>query len=195
MGSRADCPPTGTSKMNPWRCVSVTLEAPVKSGPTSGPLTVSSQLTQASQGMGPPQQFICGPLWLGEAGEGGDDLAERGDLGGGGAPAGGRVVGGGPVAEGADGAVDLVVADQGQVAALGLEAGHAVVAAGQRGAVVEEDGLLGVVERAVLEPGGQVQPYHAVAQVGDGPQRRLGCSRQRSGQQSGERASGRSRQE
>ncbi len=36
----------------------------MKSGPTSGPLTVSSQLTQASHGIGPPEQFICVPLRL-----------------------------------------------------------------------------------------------------------------------------------
>ena len=36
----------------------------MKSGPTSGPLTVSSQLTQASQGMMPPEQFIIVPFRL-----------------------------------------------------------------------------------------------------------------------------------
>ena len=36
----------------------------MKSGPTSGPLTVSSQVTQASHGMRPPEQFIWVPLRL-----------------------------------------------------------------------------------------------------------------------------------
>jgi hypothetical protein len=57
-GSRSDCPRTGTSKMKPCRWVSGTLEAPVKSGPTSGPLTVSSQVIQLRHGIGPPEQFI-----------------------------------------------------------------------------------------------------------------------------------------
>ena len=50
--------------MYPWRCCSVTLEAPVKSAPTSGPLTVSSQVIQLPQGMRPPAQFIWVPLRL-----------------------------------------------------------------------------------------------------------------------------------
>ena len=37
-------------------------ETPVKSGPTSGPLTVSSQVTQEPHGMIPPAQFICVPF-------------------------------------------------------------------------------------------------------------------------------------
>ena len=37
---------------------------PVKSGPTSGPLTVSSQVTQAPHGIRPPEQFIIVPLRL-----------------------------------------------------------------------------------------------------------------------------------
>ena len=42
----------------------MTFEAPVKSGPTSGPLTVSSQVTQLPQGMIPPEQFIWVPFRL-----------------------------------------------------------------------------------------------------------------------------------
>src|SRR5215218_10269 len=64
IGWRVDCPSAGTSKMKPWRCVSVTLEAAVKSGPTSGPLTVSSQVIQLPHGIRPPEQFICVPLRL-----------------------------------------------------------------------------------------------------------------------------------
>ena len=44
--------------------MSGTLDAPVKSGPTSGPLIVSSQVTQLPHGIGPPEQFICVPLRL-----------------------------------------------------------------------------------------------------------------------------------
>ena len=55
-------PVVGTSKMNPCGLVSAMLEAPVKSGPTSGPLTVSSQVIQAPHGIGPPEQFIIVPL-------------------------------------------------------------------------------------------------------------------------------------
>ena len=50
--------------MKPCRCVSGTFEAPVKSGPTSGPLTVSSQVIQLPHGIGPPEQFIWVPLRL-----------------------------------------------------------------------------------------------------------------------------------
>src|SRR5918994_4841038 len=64
IGSRFDWPPAGTSKMNPCRSVRGTLETPVKSGPTSGPLTVSSQVIQEPHGVGPPEQFICVPLRL-----------------------------------------------------------------------------------------------------------------------------------
>jgi hypothetical protein len=39
-------------------------ETPVKSGPTSGPLTVSSTVIQDPHGMTPPAQFICVPLRL-----------------------------------------------------------------------------------------------------------------------------------
>ena len=54
----------GTAKTYPCGWVSGTLEAPVKSGPTSGPLMVSSQVTQAPQGIWPPEQFIIVPLRL-----------------------------------------------------------------------------------------------------------------------------------
>jgi hypothetical protein len=64
IGWRLDWPPAGTSKMNPWRCCSDTFEAPVKSGPTSGPFTVSSQVIQLPHGIRPPAQFICVPLQL-----------------------------------------------------------------------------------------------------------------------------------
>jgi hypothetical protein len=37
---------------------------PLKSLPTSGPLTVSSQVTHAPHGIGPPEQFIWVPLLL-----------------------------------------------------------------------------------------------------------------------------------
>ena len=50
--------------MNPWRFSRVMFEAPVKSGPTSGPLTVSSHVTQLPQGMIPPEQFIWVPFRL-----------------------------------------------------------------------------------------------------------------------------------
>ena len=50
--------------MNPWRCSRVTFDALVKSGPTSGPLTVSSQVIQLPHGMVPPEQFIWVPLRL-----------------------------------------------------------------------------------------------------------------------------------
>ena len=51
--------------------------APVKSGPTSGPFTVSSQVIQLPHGMRPPEQFIWVPLRLVN---GADDLAVAGDL-------------------------------------------------------------------------------------------------------------------
>ncbi len=57
-------PPTGTSKMKPCGFFSGTLDTLVKSGPTSGPLIVSSQDIQAPHGIGPPEQFIWVPLRL-----------------------------------------------------------------------------------------------------------------------------------
>ena len=36
----------------------------MKSGPTSGPLTVSSAVIHVFQGVAPPAQFICVPLQL-----------------------------------------------------------------------------------------------------------------------------------
>jgi hypothetical protein len=39
-------------------------ETPVKSGPTSGPVIVSSHVIQEPHGMRPPEQFIWVPLRL-----------------------------------------------------------------------------------------------------------------------------------
>jgi hypothetical protein len=64
IGSPLASPCTGTSKTYPCGWVSGTLDTPVKSGPTSGPLTVSSQVTQLPQGIRPPEQFIIVPLTL-----------------------------------------------------------------------------------------------------------------------------------
>ncbi len=50
--------------MNPCGCRSGTFDTPVKSAPTSGPLTVSSHVIQLPHGMGPPEQFIWVPLRL-----------------------------------------------------------------------------------------------------------------------------------
>jgi hypothetical protein len=50
--------------MKPCRCVSGTFETPVKSGPTSGPLIVSSQVIQEPHGICPPEQFIWVPFRL-----------------------------------------------------------------------------------------------------------------------------------
>ena len=46
------------------RLLSGTFETPVKSGPTSGPLTDSSQAIQAPHGIWPPEQAIMIPLRL-----------------------------------------------------------------------------------------------------------------------------------
>ncbi len=64
IGSRSDCAPAGTSKMYPCGCWRLVLGAPVKSAPTSGPLTVSSHVIQLPQGIGPPIQFIWVPFRL-----------------------------------------------------------------------------------------------------------------------------------
>jgi hypothetical protein len=64
IGWPSDSPSIGTSKTKPCGLVSGTLETPVKSGPTSGPLTVSSQVIQLPHGICPPEQFICVPLRL-----------------------------------------------------------------------------------------------------------------------------------
>jgi hypothetical protein len=50
--------------MKPCGLVRGTLDVPVKSGPTSGPLTVSSQVTHEPHGVWPPEQFIIVPLRL-----------------------------------------------------------------------------------------------------------------------------------
>ena len=64
IGSAVASPRTGTSKTKPCGLVSAVLGALVKSGPTSGPLTVSSQVTQLPHGIRPPEQFIWVPLML-----------------------------------------------------------------------------------------------------------------------------------
>ena len=132
--------------------------AVVKSAPTSGPFTVSSQVIQLPHGMRPPAQFIWVPLRLVKAWT---TSPLRGDLDGGRATARVGVVGRAGAERAGDGAVDLVVADQPHVALLPAEGGHAVVAAGQHGAVVEDHGrAVGVVEGAVPEPvrGGGAAP-------------------------------------
>ncbi len=50
--------------MYPCGFWSDTLEAPVKSGPTSGPFTVSSQVIQEPHGMTPPLQLYIVPFRL-----------------------------------------------------------------------------------------------------------------------------------
>src|SRR5688500_6902893 len=55
---------TRDSNRNPGGCVDATFAAPVKSGPMSGPFTVSSHVIQAPQGMHPPAQFIWVPARL-----------------------------------------------------------------------------------------------------------------------------------
>ncbi len=50
--------------MKPCRWVRGVFDTFVKSGPTSGPLTVSSQVIQLPHGIGPPEQFICVPFRL-----------------------------------------------------------------------------------------------------------------------------------
>ncbi len=50
--------------MKPWGRVRNWFVWPVKSGPTSGPFTVSSQVIHAPHGMPPPAQFIIVPLRL-----------------------------------------------------------------------------------------------------------------------------------
>ena len=64
IGVRSDCPPAGTSKMKPCRCVRAAFDTPVKSGPTSGPLTVSSQVIHAPHGITPPEQLFIVPFRL-----------------------------------------------------------------------------------------------------------------------------------
>jgi hypothetical protein len=64
IGSLDERLPTGTSNTKPCRWARVTFDPPVKSGPTSGPLTVSSQVIQEPHGIGPPEQFIWVPLRL-----------------------------------------------------------------------------------------------------------------------------------
>ena len=50
--------------MYPCGFWSDTFEAPVKSGPTSGPFTVSSQVIQEPHGMTPPLQLYIVPFRL-----------------------------------------------------------------------------------------------------------------------------------
>ncbi len=168
IGCRFDCPPEGTSKMNPCRCCNGTFETPVKSGPTSGPLTVSSQVIQLPHGMRPPEQFICVPL---------------------------RLVNAWTTCPSS--VTSLVVVPPPVMASYGVpdpKAGtglliswlrtshtlpfgpgndaHAVVTPRQDGAVVEDDRrTVGVVERAIQKTSRQVQADLAVPQVRDGCQR------------------------
>ncbi len=64
IGSRSLTPSAGTSKMYPCGFSSDTLEVPLKSGPTSGPLTVSSHVIQDPHGMTPPLQLNIVPFRL-----------------------------------------------------------------------------------------------------------------------------------
>ena len=165
----------------------------MKSGPTSGPLTVSSQVTQAPHGIWPPEQFIIVPLrlvkdritspclvtWM--------VVVPPPALASYGVPEANR-----RTARGRD-VVTSWLRTSTHGAAGPVERAHAVVAAGQGGAVREDDRLLGVVERAVVEPLGQVQPDHAVALVADRHQAGLAGWLARlggRGHQAGERAGG-----
>ena len=117
-----------------------------------------------------PRHRAAGAVHLGavEAGVGVDDLAVAGHLDRGRAALGHGVVRLGGVAEGRARVVDLVVADERDVAPRppAAERGHAVVAAGQHGPVVERHRGLGVVEAPVREPRGEVEAHDAVAGVG-----------------------------
>ncbi len=121
----------------------------LKSSATSGPLTVSSHVIHEPHGMAPPAQLPIVPFRLVKSSStspcGGDQHGGR---------AAQRLgVVGRARAEGHAGgrrAEHLVVADQPDVAVGTGEGGHAVVATGQAGAVVEDDRrAVGVVERAV----------------------------------------------
>jgi len=63
-----------------------------------------------------------------------------------------------------------MVADEQDIAVGQAERRHAVVPAGQPGAVVQHDRELVVVEGAVLESGGQPQPHRTIPQIRDRPQ-------------------------
>ncbi len=165
----------------------------MKSGPTSGPLIVSSQRHPAVPGHRTARAVHLRAV---EAGEGVDDLAVPGDLDRGRAAAGHRVVGlGRRRRTPGTGLFTSWLRTSTTLPVAAPEGGHAVVAAGQHGAVVERDGLLGVVERPVLEPAGQVQAHDAVAQVGHRAQRdrrrRSGRCGEESGEGSGQRRAAR----
>jgi hypothetical protein len=134
--------------------------------------------------MRPPEQFICVPFRLVRAPITSPSRVTSVVV----VPAGHRVVGLGGVAEGRHRVVDLVVANEEDVAPRAPERGHAVVAPGQHGAFVEQHGLLGVVERAVLESLGQPQSHLSVPQVGNGTKRGVGRRSDGSGHEPGEGA-------
>ena len=163
IGWRFDWRPPGTSKMKPCFCASGMFGAPVKSGPTSGPLTVSSHVIQLPQGMGAARAVHLGAV---EAGERRDDLADGGDHDRGGATlALGRR--GRRVAEGA--ATGLLTSWLRTSTTLPWRPGRRPCRRGARGARCRRRGSpaeLGVVERPVLEARRQVEPDDAVAQVG-----------------------------
>ena len=118
--------------MNPWRCWSGTFDTPVKSGPTSGPLTVSSHVIQLPHGIGPPEQFIWVPLRLVNASTtfpfGVTSIVV--------VPPRAVASYGVPGPNGVARTVHLVVADQDDVLARPGERRHPVVAARERRAVV-----------------------------------------------------------
>ena len=116
-----------------------------------------------------PRHRAAGAVHLGavEAGEGVDDLAVAGHLDRGRAALGHGVVRLGGVAEGRAGLLTSWLRTSMTLPRRRpAERGHAVVAAGQHGAVVERHRRLGVVERPVREPRRQVQAHDAVAGVG-----------------------------
>ena len=122
----------------------------------------------AAPGHGPAGAVHLGAV---QAGEGLEHVTIGRDPDRGGAAAGVVVVGLAGTERRGHRAVHLVVADQPHRAVAAAEGGHPVMAAGQQGAVVEGDRRrsgehIGVVEGAVPEAGGQMEPHLAVAEVG-----------------------------
>ena len=123
-----------------------------------------------------------------QAREGADHLPEAGHLDGGRAALGHGVIRHAGVPEGWSRVVELVVPHQDVVAVRTTERSHPVVTPWQHRAVIEDDGRLGVVERAVAEPLRQPQPHGTVALVGNRTKRPTRSRRNRARDESRERS-------
>ena len=161
----------------------------MKSGPTSGPLTVSSQVIQLPHGIRPPEQFICVPFRLVNASS---DLAVPASTSMVVVPPPAIASYGVPGAErGAAGPLISWLRTSHTLPSAAGERAHAVVPARQDGAVVEDDRGTRCRGTTVLEPSGRCSRTLPSRRSGMGPSSEARRRLRRFGYDIGERPEGR----